>query len=332
MHFKRFLSAMVLIGLALIVVACGGTDNGNQEEEPGDLPIQGSIEFSAVEANGIEADQVVATYEGGEIKGDDFLTYLAFQAFTNPNVDINAEDNRREFLQFLILQRIISTEHDADSAWAENEADMLWDYYRETYGEETVQNGFQTLNINEDVIKDYLNLYFLTESYFRTQIDEQEAREQFELIRENLITASVRHILIKTHDFVDGELVEIRDDAEARQMADDVYQELQGGTDFAQLAMERSEDEGSSANGGLYADMPVSGWVEAFKRATMEQEIGVIGEPVQTEYGYHIIRVEDRQEVTFEDMQEDLYGYLAMDLLYEYFLGPLQEQIEEINI
>lgn len=333
MRFKRLLSAMMLIALALIVASCGSTDNGSEEEEQqtDDLPVQVEIEFSEVEANGIEADQVVATYEGGEIKGDEFLSYLAFQAFTNPNVDVNTEENRLEFLQFLILQKI-TAEKEVDQAWAESEAESIWSYYLENYGEETIQKGYETLNIDEDQIKQYLNLYFLTESHFRNQIVEEDAREQFELIRDDLITASVRHILIKTHDYVDGELVEIREDEEARQMAEDVYKELQAGADFAELAQERSEDEGSKENGGLYADAPVSGWVEAFKQAAIEQEIGVIGEPVQTEYGYHIIRVEDRKEVTFEEMKDELYGYLAMDLLYEYFSGPLQDLIVEMDI
>ena len=68
------------------------------------------------------------------------------------------------------------------------------------------------------------------------------------------------------------------------------------GVDFAKLAKENSKDTGSGANGGDLGWNPPSFYVAEFAAAAMSQKIGEIGEPVKTEFGYHIIQVIDRQE------------------------------------
>lgn len=82
-----------------------------------------------------------------------------------------------------------------------------------------------------------------------------------------------------------------------------VYDQLQAGQDFAKLAADFSTDPGSAANGGYYDWAPASNYVAEFRDATLTQEIGEIGQPVQTEYGYHIIQVIGREELPTTDTQ-----------------------------
>lgn len=96
----------------------------------------------------------------------------------------------------------------------------------------------------------------------------------------------VRHILVS--DEVTAQLV---------------YDQLQAGQDFAKLAADFSTDPGSAANGGYYDWAPASNYVPEFRDATLTQEIGVIGKPVKTEYGYHIIQVIGREELPTTDSQ-----------------------------
>lgn len=96
----------------------------------------------------------------------------------------------------------------------------------------------------------------------------------------------VRHILVS--DEVTAQLV---------------YDQLQAGQDFAKLAADFSTDPGSAANGGYYDWAPASNYVPEFRDATLTQEIGVIGMPVQTEFGYHIIQVIGREELPTTDSQ-----------------------------
>lgn len=78
---------------------------------------------------------------------------------------------------------------------------------------------------------------------------------------------------------------------------------LKKGEDFATLAARFSKDTGSAANGGVYDWAPASNYVEEFKNAALTQEIGVIGPPVKTTYGYHIIQVIGREELPITDDQ-----------------------------
>jgi len=65
---------------------------------------------------------------------------------------------------------------------------------------------------------------------------------------------------------------------------------------FAEQAKAKSKDPGSGANGGDLGCASPSGYVAEFKDATRTQKIGVIGPPVKTQFGYHIIRVDSREE------------------------------------
>ena len=71
---------------------------------------------------------------------------------------------------------------------------------------------------------------------------------------------------------------------------------LLSGKDFAEVAKQYSKDTGSGAVGGDLGWAPRSKYVTEFGDAAFSQEIGEIGLPVKTEFGYHIIQVIDRQE------------------------------------
>jgi len=75
------------------------------------------------------------------------------------------------------------------------------------------------------------------------------------------------------------------------------YELLMNGVDFAELAKQSSTDTGSGAQGGDLGWFGRGAMVPEFEQAAFSQEIGVIGEPVQSQFGYHIIQVLGRQEL-----------------------------------
>jgi parvulin-like peptidyl-prolyl isomerase len=85
---------------------------------------------------------------------------------------------------------------------------------------------------------------------------------------------------------------------ETKAQADDVEKTLAKAKDkkatFADLAKKRSKDEGSGANGGDLGCASPAGYVAEFKQAVRTQKVGIIGQPVKTQFGYHIIRVDSR--------------------------------------
>ena len=88
-------------------------------------------------------------------------------------------------------------------------------------------------------------------------------------------------------------------------IAKEVKTKLDAGEDFAKVAKEYSEDPGSADNGGLYENTPVSNWVEAFKEAAKTLPINKISDPVETEYGYHVMKVESRTEADYSKLTDE---------------------------
>ena len=98
----------------------------------------------------------------------------------------------------------------------------------------------------------------------------------------------VRHILIKTNELID--------DAEARKRLLALKQRIQDGDDFAALARAHSDDKGSAIKGGDLGWVVPGVLVPAFEAAMNQLAIGDISDPVQTQFGWHIIQVLDRQQ------------------------------------
>jgi len=95
-----------------------------------------------------------------------------------------------------------------------------------------------------------------------------------------------RHILVET---------------EAKAIA--IVQLLKNGSDFARLARDFSKDTGSAAQGGDLGWFGKGVMVPEFENAAFSQPIGEIGEPVKTQFGYHIIQVIDRRELPLSSSQ-----------------------------
>lgn len=99
---------------------------------------------------------------------------------------------------------------------------------------------------------------------------------------------NVRHILVETEE-----------------AAQDVMAALDAGESFADLARAVSIDTGSGSRGGELGWSPASQFVPEFRDATLELEIGVISDPVQSDFGYHIIQVRAREDREMTDSEYD---------------------------
>jgi hypothetical protein len=79
---------------------------------------------------------------------------------------------------------------------------------------------------------------------------------------------------------------------------------VEGGEDFAEVARRHSQDAGSVAQGGDMGFFGRGDMEEPFERAVYALEPGDVSEPVQTSYGYHIVRVEERRTPTLEQFRD----------------------------
>ena len=130
-----------------------------------------------------------------------------------------------------------------------------------------------------------------------------------------------RHILVTTDD---------KTDQEAKAKAKEVLNKLKEGADFATLAKEYSEGP-SAENGGDLGYFSKGQMVPAFEQAAFSLQVDEISEPVKTKFGYHIIKVEDKQEaeiVSLADAKEKIKNLLtqqAQQAKWNSFVKGLKE-------
>lgn len=111
-------------------------------------------------------------------------------------------------------------------------------------------------------------------------------------------SANASHILVKVEDMNDADAK-----TAAKTKIDGLKKELDGGADFAKLAKENS-DCPSSQKGGDLGQFGRGQMVKPFEDAAFSQDIGVIGPVVETNFGYHIIKVTGRQEAKTASLDE----------------------------
>ena len=104
----------------------------------------------------------------------------------------------------------------------------------------------------------------------------------------------VRHILIKPDLILSS--------AEAKKRIEQLKQRIEGGEDFAELATSHSDDKGSATQGGDLGWVNPGVMVKPFEEAMNALPIGVVSDPVQTQFGWHLIQVLDRRQ--FDDTDE----------------------------
>lgn len=139
---------------------------------------------------------------------------------------------------------------------------------------------------------------------------------------EQLVEQSeVRHILIKPN--------EIRGDEDARLLVAGFRQKIIDGESFADLARLQSEDTGSALKGGELGWSMPGQFVPEFEDTIKTLEVGVISEPVRTQYGWHIIEVTARRNQDFS--AEILRTQATNQIRQRKFAEELQVWLDEIR-
>jgi hypothetical protein len=145
----------------------------------------------------------------------------------------------------------------------------------------------------------------------RPCIDEEAIEDYFDEHASEFTEVCAHHILVESVD-----------------AANTVVADLAAGADFASLATERSTDTGSGAQGGDLGCSTAGAYVPEFADAVTSQEIGVVGAPVQSEFGYHVIRVDSREEPVLDDVRGDIVSAIAQEVqggFSEWFQGALAD-------
>ena len=151
------------------------------------------------------------------------------------------------------------------------------------------------------------------------QVDDAALKAAFEARKGDTTEFKARHILFKA----EGE-AQVQ---EAMAKAQLLRQRLVKGLDFAKTAEEQSEDPSAKGNGGDLGWFNASKMVKPFSDAAATLKTGEISQPVRTQFGVHLIKLEGRREKKFEDVKAEL----TREITDSRFKSRAQERLEQIR-
>jgi len=135
--------------------------------------------------------------------------------------------------------------------------------------------------LTNDLFADYVKSHPVTDAEVKAEYEKfkaQSAGTEYQ----------ASHILVPTED-------------EAKKL----IAQIKGGANFAELAKKYSKDPGSGANGGDLGFAAASSYVPEFSAALIKLKKGeMTQEPVKTQFGYHIIKLDDTREAKFPPLDE----------------------------
>jgi peptidyl-prolyl cis-trans isomerase C len=134
-------------------------------------------------------------------------------------------------------------------------------------------------------------------------------------------------------DFANIEIQHILVGSEAE--ATDAYERVTapGATErtFARVAREVSTDAGSARGGGGYPSRPATDYPPEFSEAALALDPGEVSPPVETQFGWHVIRLIDQQLTPFSEAREQILRELAGTEFQEWFREQARELEVDVN-
>ena len=148
------------------------------------------------------------------------------------------------------------------------------------------------------------------------KVSDADVRKQYDEHKADYERVKTRHILVrfKGSAVPTGGKKELSDE-EALEKAKALRARILAGEDFAAVAKAESDDTQSGANGGDLDEVGHGQMVAPFDEAAFSQKPGQVGEPVKTQFGYHLILVEKHETKSFEEMRPEIEKQLTPDLV-----------------
>lgn len=247
--------------------------------------------------------EVVVESEAGNITKEEFYEELK-------------DRHGADVIYDLVTIRVLEDNYDV----TEDDVNAEIDAMKEAYGDQFDMIVDQQFG-GEDRFRNMMHISLLQEQAIAEDIEitEEDLKEEYD--RQNK-EVSAQHILV-----------------EDEETANEVIEKLDNGEEFADLAEEYSTD-GSASNGGDLGFFSAGEMVPEFEDAAFSMKEGEVSDPVQSQFGYHIIKVNEIREkeesigdFEDEDVQKDLRRAIVSERMNpEEAQAKIDGLIEEANV
>ena len=189
------------------------------------------------------------------------------------------------------------------------------------------QNNLELFQSNEEIDVEYLEIN-IEDVAQQVQFSGDDIRDYYENNLDRFVSNEERkssHILVA--------IDEDTTDEQAAELIKEIQSKLEGET-FEELAKQYSDDPGSAAQGGDLGWAETGLFVPEFESALFSMNVGDISEAVKTDFGYHLIRMDDikpGQQQSFEDIEYELELEYSR-LLAEEELFELADQMADLTL
>ena len=237
---------------------------------------------------------------------------------------VTVKDEEKDKLKKDILNELISAEllyqtsQKAGLGDLSKEVDSQLENIKKGFGSDEEfqkvlkERGIETKDLKEDIKKGvYINAYLEKDVFSKlSPMTEDEKKQEYEANKDKLNVpdeVKASHVLIKV-----GEKATPEEKQKAKEKIDALRARAMSGEDFAKLAKENSED-GSASNGGDLGYFKQGDMVKPFEDAAFGLEKDQISPVVETQFGYHVIKVADKKAahaLTYEEVSKDIEKFL----------------------
>lgn len=268
--------------------------------------------FSAGTFFGKSKDEVVASVNGNNITKSQLYNELVKQGGPDALNSLITD----KIIQLEVAKQKITVSQDE----IQKELDNLIKSQggQDAFNQALAQYGYTQDQINQNIVKT-LQIQKLLEPGIT--ITDADMKSYFEENKESYNTpeqVKASHILV---------------DSEAK--AQEVKSKLAAGADFAEMAKEYSIDPGTKDKGGELGFFSKGSMVPEFENVAFSLEVGKISDPVKTDYGYHIIKVEEKQPAkiaTYEESKNQVKEAILNSKLQEAYSTWMQAKQSEYKI
>jgi hypothetical protein len=148
------------------------------------------------------------------------------------------------------------------------------------------------------------------------RVDPNAVKAYYDEHKNDFQQVTVHHILIRFK----GSQVPLKpgqadlSDEEALAKAEAIIKRLKAGEDFEAIAKVESDDTGSAAKGGVMPTFRRGQMVTAFENVAFSSPEGKIADPVKTQFGYHVVRVDKLETTTLEQARKEIEARLKPEV------------------